>query len=214
MPPRRRLAYRSRPRRGRRMMRRRLARRKPAAAPRVYHYKRSVFYENIVTVDNTVNYSNSWGFTLGMLPSASDFTNLYDEYCITKAVLKFIPKISQATLQSGVTTGNSLLTQIHTAIDYDDSNSLTNATALSEITQYQSHRMSRGNQTHTRVIVPKVEVTGSTGQYPKAYQWIDCDNTTVLHNGVKVVIPKLPVANTLLYYDAMITLYFKCRNVL
>lgn len=182
--------------------------------PQVYHYKRSVFYENIITVDNVNNYSNSWGFTLGMLPNSADFTNLYDEYCITKAVLKFIPKISQATLSNGATVANSMLTQMHTAIDYDDSNSLPTATALSEITQYQSHRMSRGNQTHARVLVPKVEVTGSTGQYPKAYQWIDCDNTTVLHNGVKVVIPKLPVASTLIYYDAMITLYFKCRNVL
>lgn len=212
MPPRRRQAYRARRRPGRRPMRRRMIRRR--AAQRVYHYKRSVFYENNLQVDSLVNYSNSWGFTLAMLPNYTDFTNLYDEYCITKAVIRFIPKISQVTAQSGVSTPNELLTQLHTAIDYDDSAALPTATALNEITQYQSHRMSRGHQTHTRVLVPKIEVTGSSGQYPKAFQWIDCDTPTVLHNGVKVVVPKLPIANTVMYYDAMVTLYFKCRNVL
>lgn len=176
----------------------------------VYHYKRSVFYQNIISVDNLFNYTNHWGFTLGQLPDASNFTGLYDEYKINKVVLKILPKFSQ-TLQSA--TSNQL-GQILTAIDYDDANSLPQATCIDEISQYQSFRIHPGNRPVTRVIVPKVELTGSGVQAPKSRQWLDCDNTTSLHNGLKIVLPKLSASGTTMNYDVLVTHYMSFRNVL
>lgn len=193
---------------------RRIGRRMNRRIPRVYNYKRTLFLENSISTNALgLNYSNHFGFTLGMLPSASDFTNLYDEYRINKVVFKIIPKFSQVLSSSG--SGVSHLTQVHTAFDYDDSLALPQATALSEITQYQTHRMSRGNAVHTRVIVPKCEinVSGLSGA-PKAYQWLDCDNTTILHNGIKVVIPKLLPAGTEQFWDVQMDVYMSFRNVI
>lgn len=187
--------------------------------PTVYNFKRTKFYQNIVSVGTALPYSQHWGFRLSDLPDASDFTALYDEYQITKAVIKFIPKFSQVNVTTGVgSITNSVLTQMMSAIDYDDSNSLPTATAIDQITQYQSLRMTRGNVPHTRVISPKVELTANaiSNIAPKWRQWLDCDNTTILHNGLKVVIPAIPGldAGTVLYWDAMVTVYLKFRNVL
>ena len=182
--------------------------------PRVYNFKRTLFLENSVSVlaSTGLPFSSHYGFTLGMLPSASDFTNLYDEYRINKVVFKIIPKFSQVLSTSG--SGTSILTQVHTAIDYDDSLALPTGTALSEITQYQTHKMSRGNAIHQRVVVPKCELSvGGSTSAPKALQWIDCDNTSILHNGIKVVVPKLLQTGTEQYWDVQMDVYMSFRNV-
>lgn len=209
-------AYRRRARRPRRAPRRRPARRGRRVgrlgSPRnVYSYKRTLFLQSNIQVGAVNDYSNHFGFTLGMLPNASDFTNLYDEYRVNKVVIKFIPKFS-ATLQ-GTGIAN-YMNQVHTALDYDDSLALPTATAIQEITQYQSHRMTMGARMVTRTVTPKVELTGSSVQAPKAYQWLDCDNTASLHNGVKLVIPKCDNATSLLVYDTQMTVYLSFRNVL
>lgn len=180
---------------------------------RVYNFKRTLFLENSigVTAAGTL-YSNHFGFTLGMLPAATDFTNLFDQYRINKVVWKAIPKFNTVNALSGA--GNALLAQVHTAIDYDDSAALPTGTALSEITQYQTHRMHRGTAVVRRTIVPKAELTGSGASvFPKAYQWIDCDNTAILHNGIKVVIPKPLPAGTEMWYDVQMDVYLSCKNV-
>jgi hypothetical protein len=178
----------------------------------LYHFKRSVYLADTLSVDALVNTSTSYGFTLGQLPDASNFIGLYDEYRINKVIIKFIPKYTDVILNTaGV---NASMQQLHTAIDYDDSLALPSATALNEITQYQSHKFTQGNRIHTRVLVPKIELSvGGGGQAPKSRQWLDCDNSTVLHNGVKVFIPRLNVAATV-FYDVQITTYLSFRNVL
>lgn len=179
---------------------------------RVYNFKRTLFLENSIGVTAAGNlYSNHFGFTLGMLPAATDFTNLFDQYRINKVVWKAIPKFTVVNGISG--TGNALLAQVHTAIDYDDANALPTGTALSEITQYQSHRMHRGTAIIRRTVVPKVELAGGATVFPKAYQWIDCDNTAILHNGIKVVIPKPLPAGTEMWYDVQMDVYLSCKNV-
>lgn len=181
----------------------------------LYHFKRTLYLQDIIGLNTTVNYSNHFGFTLAQLPDASNFTGLYDEYRINKVVFQIIPKWSESSLNTSAV--NASMQQIHTAIDYDDSLALPTATGLNEITQYQSHKFTRGNQIHTRVIVPKLEMATAgalAGQSPKARQWLDCDNTTVLHNGVKVFATKLiGSAGFEQYFDVRITTYMSFRNV-
>jgi len=204
-----RLRYRARRRRaGRGMMRR-------GRRPQVYYYKRTKYLQNAISVGNGANYSQSWGFRLNDMPNATDFTNLYDEYMINKVVVKFIPKFSQVNAITGNLVANTLLTQFMSAIDYDDATALPTATAIDEITQYQSAKITQGNRIHTRVLYPKVELTGTTLQVPKARQYIDCDTPLALHNGLKVVIPQLASLpdETILYWDVQLTYYLKFRNV-
>lgn len=197
--------------RRRRPVRRMMRRRAPLGSPRkVYNYKRSVFLQSAIQVSNLVDYSNHFGFTLGQLPNATEFTGLYDEYRINKVVIKLIPKFNSTLQGTGIA---NYMNQVHTCLDYDDANALPTATAINDITQYQSHRMTMGARTVTRVVVPKIELTGSGAQAPKAYQWLDTDQTAALHNGVKVVIPKCDNASSLIIYDLQITTYLSFRNV-
>lgn len=178
----------------------------------VHHFKRTLYLENNIQATSSVATSTSFGFTLNMLPNVTDFTNLFDMYCIKKVVWKLIPRFSQF---NGVYSNpNDLLAQVHTCIDYDDALPLPTTTGLSAITQYESHRVTRGNRVHTRSVVPKLEIdAGASYSLPKAYQWVDCDNVTALHNGIKLFIPQLPGTGNTLSYDTQMVVYFKCKNV-
>lgn len=189
-------------------------RRMPRGQPNVYNFKRTQFYQNSFSITAAgADYSQAWDFRFGLLPNSTDFTNLYDMYMIKKVVMKIIPKFTQENLISGAS--NADLPQIHSAIDYDDS---VNPASIQTLCEYQSHRMTRGTQIHTRVLVPKVELSaegavGAATIAPKAYQWLDSDNTTAVHRGVKVYIPKPLTASTSLTYDVQIVYYFSCKNV-
>jgi len=200
--------------RRKRMMRRRFkpVRRQPRGQPNIYSFKRTVFLKDDIIINAGTDYFATWDFPFSFLPAATDFTNLYDEYMIKKVVVKIIPKITNAALGAGSSSTNSNLQQIHSAIDYDDATVPSN---ISQLTQYQSHRMTRGNQIHTRVLVPKTELTaGGSTAAPKSYQWLDCDNTTISQRGLKLAIPAPPVANTQVSFDVMYVYYFSCKNVL
>lgn len=180
----------------------------------VYHFKRTQFYQNALSVSAAgTDYAQAWTFALNLLPNATDFTNLYDMYMIKKVVWKLIPKITQDTLVAG--TANQDLPQVHTAIDYDDT---VPPASIQTLCEYQSHRMTRGNQVHTRVFVPKIEMgaegaAGSALIAPKAFQWIDSDNASAVHKGLKVYIPKPLTALTQINYDVQVVYYFSCKDV-
>lgn len=185
--------------------------------PTTYSFKRKVYYENAFAVSaGGAQYAQAWQFQFGLLPNASDFTNLYDQYCIKKIVWKVIPKITQNEINSGSANNNDL-PNIHSVLDYDDE---TAPTSIAQLCEYQNHKMTRGNMIHTRVIVPKVELATNTSggvtsiNLPKSYQWIDCDVTNINHRGIKVVIPPPLTAGTQLTYDVQVTYYFSCKNVL
>lgn len=182
-----------------------------APRPNTYSFKRQIFYENLFIIPTGAPLGYAFQQQFGQLPGFTDFTNLYDQYLIKKIVVKIIPKISQHNLAS-TTTGNSDLPQVHSVVDYDDA---TTPTSLNTLIEYQSHKMTRGNQIHTRVIVPKVELNADSAvSAPKAYQWLDCDSTAINHRGIKVWFNAPNSANTSVYYDMLVKVYFSMRNVL
>lgn len=179
--------------------------------PNVYDFKRKIYYENLFIVNSGTPLGYAFQQTLSQLPNYTDFTNLYDQYMIKKIVVKIIPKITQHNLAT-TTIGNSDLPQLHSVIDYDDA---TTPTSVSQLVEYQTHKMTRGNEVHTRVIVPKVELdVAAATSAPKAYQWLDCDASTVNHRGLKFWFNAPQSANMTVYYDMLVTCYFSCKNVL
>lgn len=187
-------------------------RRAPLRKPNVYHFKRKVFLPDAVIVASSTGlFGLAYQFRLIDLPNVTDFTNLYDMYRFNKVVMKLIPKYSDNLLIAGGNISNSNIQQVHSVIDYDD---LVSPTSISQLCEYQSHKMTRGNQVHTRVIVPKCQLNvGNIGAAaPVAKQWIDCDQTSISHRGAKVVIPAPLTADTQISYDLELTYYvsFKC----
>lgn len=191
--------------------RRLMARRRVATAPRVHSFKRTWYSENYYST-GSVTGAQGYGinFQFNMLPGYTDFTSLFDQYKIKKVVFSLIPKISEASLALGA-TNNSALVNLHSAIDHDDS---TAPTSINQLCQYESYKTTRGHNVHTRVLVPKIELSnGASTSTPKAYQWIDTADATVPHYGVKLWIPFI-TASTIVYYDLKVTMYFDCKGVL
>lgn len=194
----------------RRRMARRPIRRMIPRNPNVHNFKRKLFLQDYIAVSGT-QVAGATQFTISDLPSSTDFTNLFDQYRINKIVWKLIPKYTEVALVPGSATQNANLQQIHSVLDYDDA---TAPTSISQLTQYQNHKMTRGNQVHTRVLIPKVEtMVNGASNAPKSYVWIDCDDTTVFHRGVKFIVPSPGTTGTTLYYDAEFTFYISCKNV-
>lgn len=202
-----------------RIMRRRYLARRPLfrarigrrpRQPNVYNFKRKFFLENWQTVTAGTPVGNGTDFFFSSLPNVTDFTNLYDMYMIKKIVVKLIPRITEATLNSGATTSNTNLPQVHSVIDYDD---VTVPTSVNDLVQYQNHKMTRGHQIHTRTFVPKVEMTSNGANAPQAYRWLDCDAAVVPHRGIKWWFNAPNVAGTSVYYDLLVTYYFACKSV-
>lgn len=180
--------------------------------PNVYHFKRKVFLQDYAIVGGT-QFAGAIQFALVDLPGYTDFTNLYDMYRFNKVVFKLIPKITEAALLGGsATLANANLQQIHSAIDYDDNSAPTN---INQLVQYQTHKMTRGNQIHTRILVPKCQTTVSgASAAPKAKQWLDCDQTSLSHRGIKFIIPSPSQPSTTVYYDLEMTYYMSFKAVL
>lgn len=211
------MAFRARRRRvvrkrkaGKRMM----VRRAPSMSGKgVYHFKRSYYTPAVIAVaaggpDGQYGYS----FTLAGLPSASEFTSLFDQYKIKGVKLRLLPRGNSSEL-TGAAGGN--IGNVGSVIDYDDGAAPTGG--MSQITQYQSFKLTRSSQEHIRYFKPRINaaainsVAGGTQNKLNTRGWLDCDVSTTEHYGLKVVVPAPPAGS--IVFDAIVTMYLCFRNV-
>lgn len=174
----------------------------------LYSYKRSVFTQDAIVLNQAGTLSDQglgWNFRFNQLPGTTDFTSLYDQYMIKKIVVKIIPRASENPITPGASSTD--LQQIHSVIDYDDSAA---PSSIQELVQYQSYKVTRGNQVHTRVFVPRIALTTDN---TKKFQWVDLTNTAVPHYGLKTWIAKPTTPDTTVSYDMLVTYYFTCKDV-
>lgn len=158
-----------------------------------------------------------FNFTLNQLPNASEFTQLFDQYCIKAIKVSLVPKQGIAVQQGLVTAGalQAVMPKVWSVIDYDDSSA---PAALTDLLQYQNTKCTRANQWHTRYFKPAVadEIynTGITTAYGmKRNTWIDCNNSTVEHYGLRIYVEP-STGNTPRYdLDMIIKFYMEFKNV-
>lgn len=148
----------------------------------------------------------------------SQFSALYDQYCITKIVVRLIPMLTNNPVQNLTTSSMVNPGLIGTAIDTDDS-SVT--ATLPYFQQYESFRYQNtmSARTITRSFTPGIKsyvlstagtaVPGAT----KKKQWIDCAQATVDHYGLKIFVEKYNNANAPQLWQVICTYYLKFRNV-
>lgn len=161
-------------------------------------------------------------FSLNQLPGYSEFTNLYDQYKITKIVVKLIPMMNVNNVQpyDGTSAGLSLLNPglIGSVLDFDDATNLAN---LTDYLQYQNWRSQPAisSRTHVRVFKPTVKgldlnaggssVASSVGRSG----WLDCAASAVPHYGVKVYMDPYYHVNAPQTWQLMTTMYVRFKNV-
>lgn len=150
-------------------------------------------------------------FTLNSLPDFTDFTALYDQYMIKGIKYTLIPRISNAG-PSGAVGNPSILGNIWSVLDYDDTNV---PPSLNTLLQYQNVKRTQYHKIHKRYFKPAVELgVGSplTSSAVKKYQWLDVANTAVPHLGIKLWVDG-SLGSYPLEFDLQVKFYMAFKNV-
>lgn len=202
----------------------RLAKKGYLGKPNVYPYKQAINGSYIAgigsrTIQQAVGPAYyGLEFQAANLPNWAAFSALYDQYCITKIVIKLIPMLNMNGVQP--LAAGSLLNPgiIATVIDTDDA---TAPSSLAVMEQYQSYKSQPviSQKTITRVYVPGVDSTVVAGggavvsAINKKLQWIDCAFGNIAHFGMKIYLDAYASANVQAAYQVQGFVYIKFRNV-
>lgn len=178
---------------------------------KVYTFQRSI-NGGILTATNLPTLG-AYSFTLGTLPSYTDFTSLFDQYRIIQVQIKFTPLL--AANGFGPATTSTTLPTLYTAIDYDDS---TTPAAVDDLRQYDTLEVSPYNVYTQRTFQPRAALALYSGVFTSfgqtsPGQWIDAGSPNVQYYGLKYAITPVTVASgayPIFQVDANIIL--QCRN--
>jgi len=156
-----------------------------------------------ITPSVTLETFTSYTFILSNLPDSTEFTSLFDQYRIMQVRVIFSPLFTD-------TSATVAYPPIYTAIDYDDTNSVTG----SQINEYDSVQFNTTGIYFERVFNPRVALAAYSGAFtsfgqPKAGFWIDCASPGVIHYGLKTVMPVAGAANQVWSVRAHVHLQFR-----
>lgn len=126
-------------------------------------------------------------FSLNDLPGFSEFTSLFQSYCLEEVEIWFKPEYT--VLSDASTLSNSQNMSFYTAIDLADTNA---PLAINDVLQYQSLSRTSITKTHFRKIRPAYLIDGSI----PSCALISTSNATVNWLGLKIAIPPCGVAMT------------------
>jgi len=147
------------------------------------------------TTDSSANFT----FILSNLPDYTDFTALFDQYCIIRVDLKFMP---QTTENNSTATPGSLLT----VVDHDDSASITSSQSY----EYESLVATNCTKGQIRTVYPRVAIatySGAFTSFANQRAWIDCGSPGVIHYGLKTV---QTASTTNIYAYTVEVVYYLC----
>lgn len=189
----------------------------------IHYFKRKVYSQQVIAASTDsfgikTNALQAFQFALSNVPNNTEFTSLYDQYCIKAVKVQIRPKHSSDELitQGGAAfpSGNTGL--LASILDYDDG---TNPADLNTMLQYQNFKETRTYQLHTRYFKPKVSDalhrsgTTASAYSPKSNQWIDCTTADVLHYGIKIFVEAPAMPSTRIECDILTTYYLAFKNV-
>lgn len=188
---------------------------------RPFMYKYVVTKSNISIANSAQTAQGALEFKLTDLANYAELTALYDEYCISKVVVKLFPKFGALGQTNGgagtyMQTTSAFKPTI-TVLDYDDS---ATPASRNELLEYGSARMHNCSQIIKRVLTPKIAIQTyktavSSGYSAKGHQWIDCADNNIPHYGLKyqVECDQTNGSGVPLYmYDVICTYYVKFRG--
>lgn len=175
----------------------------------IHRFKRRYEALNVTGNIAYLPYNNGFSTSLSQLVASSEFTSLFDQYCITYVKYAFYLEVSPDA-QSGST---SIWPKLYYARDQDD---LTPPT-LQELRE-RSNTVVRVMSPYKpvtvgyrpNILVPTYKTALTTGYAPKWNQWIDTVDTTVPHMGLKFAIDNLQNTNYVVRVEA--TVWLKCRG--
>jgi hypothetical protein len=121
-------------------------------------------------------------FVLTQLPSYTEFTTLFDQYCIQRLDYTFLPYFTQGT-------STVYAPFVVTAVDYDDG---TAPASFGAIQQYENARVMSAYRQFSVSFKPHIALAAYAGAFTSYANnraaWIDSASTAVEHYGVKYCI--------------------------
>ena len=166
------------------------------------HWFQSTYDSSQIATSTTLDTLGAINFTLGQLPGVLSYQDLFDEYAIVLATVRFLP--------TSVNAGTSgILGTFATAIDHDDSNA---PTLYTDILQYSTCVETKGLQGQTRVVYPRVAVAAYSGvftSFANTRTWCDIASPSIQHYGIKYAHG---ATSSVLIYRISVTLTFCCRS--
>lgn len=184
----------------------------------VYTFRRNLFYQDVLNSSATVDAFWSKSFKLSELPNASEFTNLFDQYKITKVEVTFYPMTMPVS--SGLNnTGASILPLgatvplLFTVVDYNS----VNTTTLNQMRQYSTLNVTTYGRVHKRTFVPKMStnvyqgVSGDGYAQPIQAPWVDTASAEVEYYGIKAMLNTCVSQNAQFRYNISVDVHIACR---
>jgi hypothetical protein len=149
-------------------------------------------------------------FNFNQLTGASEFTTLFDQYKIEKIMVKFFLKIDP----SAQSAAGASYPKFYWVADHDDDTAAPTLNALREHTKCRV-RVMNPNRPVTVIFKPSIlgmryKTVSTTGYSPMFNQWLDCNDSTVPHYGIKWGIDDL--TNTNYKVDTEVTYWFACKD--
>lgn len=150
------------------------------------------FTADCTTVSTSINPVAKFAY----LANYTEFTNLYDQYKITRVVyhVQLINNPDAGNIVNSTTAGNNSsnwFPKLWYVRDYDDNTSMT----LDEMRQYSKSKCItlRPNQTYKIAVKPAVllqayDTAISSAYIPKWNQWVDAANSATPHYGIKFLV--------------------------
>lgn len=187
--------------------------------PRRFVRQKGVHSFNRTWAFTTINQSSAvsgvatrcYTFNLGLLPSVTDFTTLFDRYRITYIKLYCYLKV---TPDANTTPATASYPRIYWANDFDDSTDPANLDELFQYTKLKSAMLSPHRPVVIKLrpaVLYQVFNNLTNAQTPKWRQWVDMATTGVPHYGVKLGIENWFSPTT----DVIIRgrMWFQCKDV-
>lgn len=174
----------------------------------IYYYKQAVLNApgigSIVIPGGATTFLAGYSFNLGQLAAGNlaAFQALYDQFKITKVVLRLIPKGNLGP------AGVNPLGNVASCIDYDDANP---PATFDDVLERQNFKLTRYGQIHTRVLKPCVNYqTQLAGVSTKQSPWLDINSFTQPHFGLKYAITSTAQQQE---FDTLLTFYLAFKQV-
>jgi len=161
-----------------------------------------------LTAQATANTAASYSFSLS---NANVGAGFWDQYKIEAIRFVIQPQNNAIGL---VTNSTTTLTPLYCVIDYDD---VTNLTSAAQAQSYSNCISLGPGESLERTFEPRLAMAAYSGAFTSYAnmppQWIDAASTGVNHYGVKVFIPGVTAAQTLLQsWDVVVEYFIRFRK--
>lgn len=140
-------------------------------------------------------------FMLSQVPNSTDFTNLFDMYCLKKIEIDWVPEYTELT--DAAPLSNAVNVRVNSAIDLTDNLA---PASVNEVLQFQQLVSTGITKPHKRSWQP----TFLMGGLVPCSCWLPTSSPAERHYGLKIGVPPTGVAMTL---RAKVKYFVECANV-